>query len=49
LLGEQQGAFTFMGCVNETPVNYLMDIMVGFLCLMIGYAWGKRKSRKGVV
>ena len=41
-IGVQHNAFTFMGCVEESPINYITDIVIGFLFLMIGYSRGKK-------
>jgi len=47
-IGEQQGAFVFMGCVNESPVNYLADTFIGFIMLLVGYFVGGGYSRFAV-
>ena len=39
---EQRGIFEFIGCYNESTVNYVADICIGLLCLHIGYSLGSR-------
>ena len=41
---EQRGVFEFIGCYNESTVNYVADICFGLLCLHLGYSLGSRRG-----
>ncbi len=43
-VSEQHSLFDWIGCVEESSVNYVTDILIGTLGLFFGYGFGSKEK-----